>query len=387
MGRGNVLLWFEEGLPHLTIAHLVWWGLAILAGVMGGMMRRFHLLVFLCVVIAAGAGMGILMVVTAKPIILPSGVHLKSLPGYSVERQDPTADGTTVYTVTFDFRKQPQFHVGVYDCDSDDSTPNDDSNTSFMGQSLETLADKIDYRAGMLHRQLLAVVNGGFFGEFGISVAHHEEPMVEDGRAFYHVDLLRPKDQRWFFAVNSPTRVLAGQPRFSMLPEISWDKLGIYQTVLGGVRPLRVDGKSLPLKPGAGSTSLRCSRTSVGWSADGSKLYLLVVHGPDGELASQMQRKMNVAQTGGWDVPEVQKFWEQKQIPFAVLFDGGESTQLAFRDTGDSRRYLLSGYQYSFTVGHLFQRPLRVTLPILPPDEAHRGVLDYLYVEGPTTIR
>lgn len=156
------------------------------------------------------------------------------------------------------------------------------------------------------------ISNGGFFGASGYSVAHHEEPIVQDGRVLYNVDLLRPKDQGWFFAVNSSTSVIAGQPRFSMLPSIPWGKLGNYQTVLGGVRPLRVDGNSIPLKPGAGATTLRCSRTSVGWSADGDKFYILIVYDPDSEAASQFQRKMHWFHAGGWDVSDVQKFWEQR---------------------------------------------------------------------------
>jgi hypothetical protein len=92
---------------------------------------------------------------------------------------------------------------------------------------------------------------------------------------------------------------------------------------------------------------------------------------------------MHWTQTGGWDVPQVQQYWEKKGIPNALLFDGGESTQLAFRDSKGGFRYVDSGYQYSFTVGYLFQRPLVATFPILPPGEAHRGVLNYLYIDAP----
>jgi hypothetical protein len=92
---------------------------------------------------------------------------------------------------------------------------------------------------------------------------------------------------------------------------------------------------------------------------------------------------MGWKQTGGWDVGEVQKFWEQKGVPDALLFDGGESTQLAFRGPEDKYHYFSSGYQYSFTVGYLFDRPLRFNLPILPPSEGRRGVLNYLYINGP----
>jgi hypothetical protein len=383
MGRWNPILWIDEGLPHLTFLHGLWWSLAIMVGTAGGwagrlsFVRFLSLIVFTFLVLSAcmfaGTGSG------GAPSVSPEAVA-----GFEVERSGPTLDQTVVYSMTFDFSKQNGFRVGLYDCDSDDAKPFDDFNTTYMGQSLPGLVEKLGDRARADHRQLLCAINGGFFEATGFSVATHEEPIVRDGRVLYDVDLLRPKDQAWFFAVNSPASVLAGAPRFSMEPAIPWTKLGEYQAVLGGVRPLRVAGNSVELKPGAGATTLKCSRTSVGWSADGTKFYVLVVHDPDSEAASQFQRKMHWQHFGGWDVRDVQQFWEQKGVPFALLFDGGESTQLAYLQTKDEYRYILSGYEYSYTLGYLFQRPLLLTLPILPPSEAHRGVLNYLYVEGPS---
>lgn len=70
-----------------------------------------------------------------------------------------------------------------------------------------------------------------------------------------------------------------------------------------------------------------------------------------------------------------------------MLFDGGESTQLAVRNETHDFSCLYSGYHCSLTVGYLFSRPIQLTLPILPPAEAHRGVLNYLYIEAPKTGR
>jgi len=377
MGRFNPLLWLEEGVAHLTPSHLLWWALAVLAGALGGWVGRVRWSRLVALLLAVFLGLVVFMEVVAHP------APMEPIPGFQVERIGPQEDQTTVYLLTFDFAKQSRFVVGLYDCDSDDAQPYDDSNTSYMGQSLDGLVEKLGYRATAAHRQLLCAINGGFFGESGFSVAHHEEPMVEGDRVLYDVDLLRPRDQAWFLAINSSTSVLGGQSRFSMLPAILWQKLGNYQAVLGGVRPLRVDGNSVALKPGAGATSLQCSRTSIGWSADGSQFYVLVVTDPDSEAASQMQRKMHWPHAGGWDVRDVQKFWEEKGVPFALLFDGGESTQLAYRQGADDYRQLASGYEYSYTLGYFRQRPLLGTLPILPPSEGHRGVLNYLYVEGP----
>jgi hypothetical protein len=383
MGRWNPFLWLEEGLTRLTISHLLWWGLAVLTGTVGGFAGRIRLSGFLAIIILLCLGLGIFMFVGIRPDDRMGVAPMEPVAGYQVERQGPKFDQTTVYMLTFDFQKQNRFMVGLYDCDSDDAKPYDDSNTSYMGQSLDGLVNKLGHQADAAHRQTLCVINGGFFGASGFSVAYHEDPIVQDGRVLYNVDLLRPKDQGWFFAVNPSTSLLAGQPRFSMLPSIPWNKLADYQTVLGGVRPLRFNGNSVPLKPGAGATTLRCSRTSVGWSADGNKFYILIVYDPDSEAASQFQRKMHWTHAGGWDVRNVQAFWEQKGVPFALLFDGGESTQLAFRQAKGGYHELLSGYQYSYTLGYLFQRPLLFNLPILPPSEAHRGVLNYLYIDGP----
>jgi hypothetical protein len=298
--------------------------------------------------------------------------------GFALERHGPTADGTVFYLLTLDTASPSG--VLPYDCDQDyeESRRGQDLNTTFLGRDLASLIANLNVRLSERDKSVVCMVNGGFFGESGWSVAHHEEPMAFEGKAYYPVDLLRPRDQAAFFIGTD----VQGHLHFSLASSITVDEMKKTDFVLGGVRPLRIEGKSLPLAPGAGGTGLRCSRTSIGWSADGNKLYILVVHDPDGELASQIQRCMHWTQTGGWDVHEVQRYWEQQDVPNAVPFDGGESTQLAFLQPGDRYHVLDSGCQYSFTVGYLFQRPLVAAFPILPPSEAHRGVLNYLFVTG-----
>ncbi len=381
MGRWNPLLWMEEGLPRLTLAHLAWWGAALATGILGGLLRKIPAVVFAGILALLFAGVLIFANVSLPATDFPSDRDQKGAP--TDEQFGPEADGTTGYLHTFDFHNLSKLNVGIYDCDSDEAAPYDNSNTTYMGQDLAALLDKLNDQQAIARRQILCLINGGFFGASGWSVAHHEEPLVENGRALYNVDTLRPKDQAWFFAINSPNAVLAGRPRFSMPPSIPWDQLTNYQTVLGGVRPLISEGHPLELRPGAGVTTLKCSRTSIGWTADGGALFVLTVFDPDGELASAVQRKMGATQTGGWDATQVQKFWEDRHVPFALLFDGGESTQLAFRRPDGQYTIVPSGYQYSFTTGYLFRRPLRFTLPILPPSQAHRGVLNYFYIDGP----
>ena len=264
MGRLNPFQWISEGLPHLTTVHLLWWGLGLLAGILGGSANRLSPFVFLGIMsLFCLSFMSFSLAQSNQNRLVTSKIEEAS--GFQIEQQGPTADGTIVYFLTFDFQKHSQLKIGLYDCDSDDAQPYDDSNTTYMGQSLEALVTMLNHRSNSIHRQLLSVINGGFFGASGFSVAHHEEPVVQDEHAFYNVDLLRPKDQGWFFAINSSTSITSGHPRFSMLPSIPWNKLSDYQTVLGGVRPLRFDGVAIPLKPGAGSTALRCSRELPHW--------------------------------------------------------------------------------------------------------------------------
>ncbi|MEI9998099.1 MAG: phosphodiester glycosidase family protein [Verrucomicrobiota bacterium] len=375
-GRINPLAWITEGLPRLTLAHAAWWAAALLVAAAGGWARKLP-----PAGLTAGVTVAYLGALLGGATFAIDREDLSPPDGTGVEKFGPAADGTFGYLLTFDGTR-PGFRVGIYDADSDDATPYDNANTSYLGQSLAALVGKLSFQAAPAKREVLAVINGGFFGASGLSVAHHEEPMMEDGRALYPVDLLRPKDQAWLLAINAPELVRAGRPRFIMAPASAWGQLREVRDVLGGVRPLRMEGRSLPLEPGAGATTLRCSRTSVGWSADGRTFYILTVFDPDGELASQLQRRAGRGQTGGWDVAEVQRFWEERNVPFALLFDGGESTQLAFRRADGGFRYVATGYQYGFTLGYLWQRPVIFTPPILPPAEGRRGVLDYLYVEA-----
>jgi hypothetical protein len=376
MARWNFVEWVRDGIPRVTFAHLGWWLLALLAALLGSYLRRrkrscfFGIMAVTIFIWAACAGN-----VARRYAILPAD----PMTYFHVERNGSPSDGTVAYSLTVDVG-QIGLSTLVYDCDYDYENPRHgtDSNTSFLGLNLGTLVSKLNSRLGDGH--VLCAINGGFFGASGWTVAHHEEPMNTGGEVRYDVDVLRPKDQAWFFAVQSVKHIQEGQSRFVMAPSIPWNELTSYETVLGGVRPLRFEGKSLPLVPGAGGTGLRCSRTSIGWSADGNKLYILAVHDPDGEGASQIQRRMHWTQTGGWDVPQVQQYWEKKGVPFALLFDGGESSQLTFETSPGTYHELDSGYQYSFTLGYIFRRPLVATLPILPPSEAHRGVLNYLFV-------
>jgi hypothetical protein len=374
MARWNPIEWLQLGFPRLTFSHLLWWCLSVIAAMAGARLRLRP--VWFCATLTAAFALWIICADAyghrcARLVPVP-------ILGFNVERAAKAEDGTVVYSITMDSKSPSGLRLLPYDCDQDYEQPKrgEDANTTFLGQDLSVLVSKLNERSP--DSPVICLINGGFFGESGWSVAHHEEPMVFGGQSYYPVDLLRPTDQGCFFVITNDQ----GRQRFAIESSITPEDVKKSEFVIGGVRPLLVDGKSLPLAPGAGGTGLRCSRTSIGWSADGSKFYVLVVKDPDGELASQIQRRMHWPQTGGWDVREVQQYWEQKDVPYAVLFDGGESTQLAILQPPGGYHLLDSGYQYSFTIGYLFQRPLVVTLPILPASEAHRGVLNYLSIRG-----
>jgi hypothetical protein len=399
--RWDLWRWGSEGLGGLTVAHLGWWMAALAAGGLGGVLSRLPRAVFAAAFVALYAG-AVMFAARSLPAMQPS-----TSSAMEEEAFGPEKDGTLAWLHTFHFQAHAGLDTGVYDCDGEGHRAFSDANTNYLCRDLAALVHELNQPLAPEQRQVLCLVNGGFFGGSGWSVAHHEEPVVENYAVHYQVDLLRPKDQAWFLVLNPEEAVGKDRARFDMVPELPWRDVSPWQpfprgdplfsltpattlkswsgdkTVLGGVRPLRVAGRSVELKPGAGVTTLKCSRTSIGWNEDRSTLYVLTVFDPDGEMASQLQRRGGGTQTGGWDVRQVQEFWEKREVPYAVLFDGGESTQAAFRRADGSYFFVPSGYQYSFTLGYFRERPLRFTLPILPPGEAHRGVLNYFYVSGP----
>jgi hypothetical protein len=243
MARWNLVEWVTVGVPRIRIEHIVWWGTALLAALAGSYLRRKNRRLFFGAVAA-----GVFIWTGSAAFISYRCANLPSVPGLLVERDKDFSDGTISYLLTLDLKRiDPK--VMIYDCDYDYGLPThtSDSNTVFLGLNLTTMVATLNDR--MEDKHVLFAINGGFFGASGWSVAHHEEPMNLGGEVRYDVDLIHPKDQAWFFAINPPVRVSEGQPRFVMAPTIPWNELGGYETVLGGVRPLRVDGRSLPLLP------------------------------------------------------------------------------------------------------------------------------------------
>jgi len=286
-------------------------------------------------------------------------------------------DGTTVRVLCFHAAARP-FAVGLYDADSDDAFPWDDHSTAWFGQTTEFVLDKLRARSHRQGQEVLAVFNAGFYN-LGVEhgrVGSHVAPVVIEGVPRYNVRRLRRGDPGWVFGVS---RGLQGQ-RFHLDEAVPWDEMGSrYVTAIAWVRPLRVAGRSLPLQSDLGLPKLRCSRSSLGWSADSRRLYVLIARDPDGETASIRQWASGRPQTGGLDAREVQRIWEQLGVPYAVLLDGGDSTQAVYRESSGRYRAVRSAYA-SLTLGYWRGRPLRLFLPVLPTPAAHGGVMNYLYV-------
>jgi len=85
-------------------------------------------------------------------------------------------------------------------------------------------------------------------------------------------------------------------------------------------------------------------------------------------------------QVGGSNVAQVQQFWQQRGATDAVLFDGGESGQIAYRNDQGRWRWIHSSYHLSRTPLFLHGHPLRAVLPMLPPTLANGGVLNWFFI-------
>ena len=68
------------------------------------------------------------------------------------------------------------------------------------------------------------------------------------------------------------------------------------------------------------------------------------------------------------------------------MLDGGDSTKLAYRRVRGRYVSVTSGYLLSRTLAYWRGRPLRFFVPALPPAQSHAGVMNYLYVEGPSGL-
>jgi len=370
MGRFSPWGWRHDGLGQLSFAHLLSWFAAVLFAMVGGFLG------------ARARGKGMFAAVASLMLCalwgaqwLTSSVY-RTVTSRALVLTREERDGTQIRMLSYYLS---DINADVYDADADDARPFDNRNASWLGQALPLVWRRIEnYNGG----KTLCAVNGGFFGAEFPYIAFHEAPIIRNGVARYGSRVL---EEDWP-AQNCLLgwRRVGGELRFSIVEDSQIaDLAGRFDGALGGVRGLIVDGETRELKPGMGGTTLKCSRTSVGWK-DG-QFYILSVRDPDGEAASLRANKREKAgernvQVGGWDVRQVQRFWENQGMENAVLFDGGESTQLAFRTREDQIFSTHSSYHFTRTPFYLNRKPVRFVLPMLPGFEANGGVLNYFFV-------
>jgi hypothetical protein len=374
--------WYFDVWRELSAAHLLSWLIAILCGVAGGWIgmrltqKRWNNVIWLIPFLLVPIGMAAVQWTSDEY----SQRGEKALSDSATLRWWQEEDGTTVRLVTFDL-SGAQPHFDVYDTDFDDAQPLDDRNTTWLGLRLQRVVQNINARESSQNREVLCVVNGSFFGAHPGYVAFHEAPIVSNSKPFYNSRVLKTNwpQQSWTFGV----RRMNNKPQFILQDDVPWSQLSQFECALAGVRPLIVKNHSLELKPGMGGTTMKCSRTSVAWSE--GKFYILSVHDPDAEMSSLAQKQNKLPQVGGWDVPQVQKFWRELQVQNAVLFDGRESTQIATRDASGKMHFTQTGYQLKKTVGFFNNKPLRVCVPMLPASQNYGGVLNYFYVSTSRT--
>ena len=352
-----------DGLAQLTTSHFVWWIAAILISIIGALAggkwksKKAIFLVFA----------GIFAIGPLLQLLVP----LDSL-------AQTEKDGTTFRVQKFALKN---VDFGIYDADFTDSKPFDDANTTWLGQAMPRVWNLITAQE---NEEPLTVINGGFFGAEPPLIGNHEAPIKTEAGVFYDSSFL---EEDW--PAQNGTLVWkreSGLTKPQILEDAKFSELKNYDGALGGVRVLIRDGKLADTKPGMGGATLKCARTSVAWNRKTNEFYVLSVRDPDGEASSVRSNKAEKAskrkdiQVGGWDVAQVQNYWRKSGMTDAVLFDGGESGQVAFRD-GGHWNWIHSSYHFSRTPFFIGEKPVRIVWPMLPPTVANGGVLNWFYVK------
>ncbi len=384
LARWQVLRWRQEALLYLTGQHLLAWALTLLVGLAGGiagagLQRRGRGTAIACLALVLVFPAALLLEGLISPY--PAVVERELAPGVHLHSEPFTPDGTALHLVSVDFTRNPRLTLGLFDAELDGAAPNGDRNTTWTGLPVPIALPHIKAEANRHGRQVLCAWNGDFFDfDQPWHIGRHLSPLVENGQAHYPRHDLHFHEQDWQLGF----RHVHGRAQLVLEKDWPWSRWQRdFETAVGGVRPLRIHGTSPALTPGNGNTRLRCARTSLGWSADSSRLYILIIQDLDGEMDANRRKTNKQPQFGGWDLLQLQQFWEHRDIPNAVVLDGGDSTQFAYH-AGGQDHFLRSGYLASYTLAYLRRRPLRAFLPLLPPEQDHVGVMNYLYLASNT---
>lgn len=275
------------------------------------------------------------------------------------------ADGTEVDLIEFDFKANPRLKLELFDQDSDDAHPFDNS-ARYWGRNAAYILTHESNPQGAL----LAVCNGGpftFDRSKTLDAAAHLAPLVVAGQTHFP-SVTSDESQLWTFGVRANSTTA---PRFEALLRPSLSQLRSFDYATGGVQCLLKDGALLhldeppatkkwsPLEPPSASDVgtlgrsdwTKTSRISLGWNRDNSKLWMLSVHDPEAESVSRVAlslrfRELADASTppvsGGWSTRDVQNFWKSHGADGAVLLASGDFAQLATRQSNGQINFVPS---------------------------------------------
>jgi len=296
-----------------------------------------------------------------------------------------SADGTVVDLLEFDFEANPSLRLELYDQDEDDAKPFDNE-VAFWQRAVGQATAHLNASG---RGTVVAAWNGLFFAAdrsgSGPRIARHVAPVVLRGKVYYNVG-----NHRWTFGVSYRD----GAPRFSALHLPGRQALSeSFDYAAAGAQCLALNGAALKLQPFPrpgdaplprpvpcapdeaghipGVDHIRTSRTSMGWSEDSRRFYLLVAKEPDSEAGSSIALKRDLPVAGGWTVADLQAFWVRKGVYGAVNIDGGDVTQMV---------YLRGDGQYEMVPARWATAKQRMTLPPTLEGAPQGGTLMYFHV-------
>jgi len=342
----------------------------------------------------------------------PHAVVTTPRPGVTVWTDRSSTNGDIVRLIRFDFDANPNLRFAIYDQDSDDAHPRDDSVDFWPMGVAQTTAhlNEVLFAKG----SVVAACNGLFFGseyprpQAGTvspahGIAHHVTATVDDGVVRYNVG-----SHRWTFGVKYGKH--GGRQTFDVAHMPDRQTLSTFTYAAGGAQCLIHDGLPLRLRPfpgpidiadplGAPSTPdeaghiplvdhIKTSRVSFGWSRDSKQLYLLFVRQRGNETGSVVAFRMRAVgyasesrarmlAQGGWDIADEQRFWQKLGVWGAINDDGGDPAQLTLVDVNS--RYQLFPASWASPVEEIDNLDLSRAIPqttALPQG----GSLMYFYI-------